>query len=321
MDQAELEMSEKDQRCADLQATVDKAREDLEALSHTASLHSMGTQVDIVDDKEAARSRTVSLPSTSSMSSHDTPIDNSMQVLTKSLKSLPTTTEAEATVATPTSMAPALLARSGSGGGPRQFPSKDRIRSPKRRSLRSLSPRTSSGELQDSSLDHEMRAAGFDFTNSGDSSEGVEFSEPNLDAVVLESDPSFEKNMAEKTQEGVGLPLPTVAWEEKAESKENGGVTSDALDRVLQRGTDQAQATSDSNVDECVTKEEGHAEDDSQALLNRLLPGGGVDDYHLPDDGEDTMNESSHLSYSSDGEQPTSLGAKGQNKPGKEVVC
>lgn len=58
----------------------------------------------------------------------------------------------------------------------KRFP-KDRIRSPVRRGLRSHSPKTSSGDLMDTSLDNEMRAAGVDFNDSFDSSEGVGFSD------------------------------------------------------------------------------------------------------------------------------------------------
>ena len=56
-----------------------------------------------------------------------------------------------------------------------------RIRSPVRRGFRHSSPRTSSGDLLDSSLDNEMRAAGVDVNDSYDSSEGVGFSDTNLD--------------------------------------------------------------------------------------------------------------------------------------------
>lgn len=70
----------------------------------------------------------------------------------------------------------------------KRFP-KDRIRSPVR--LRSHSPKTSSGDLMDSSLDNEMRAAGVDFNDSFDSSEGVGFSDTNIDTSALESDLSL----------------------------------------------------------------------------------------------------------------------------------
>lgn len=68
--------------------------------------------------------------------------------------------------------------------------SKERIRSPVRR-IHLHSPRTSSGDLLDSSLDNEMRAAGVDINDSFDSSEGVGFSDTNLDISVQGSDLSL----------------------------------------------------------------------------------------------------------------------------------
>lgn len=67
---------------------------------------------------------------------------------------------------------------------------KERIRSPVRR-IHLHSPRTSSGDLLDSSLDNEMRAAGVDINDSFDSSEGVGFSDTNLDMSVQGSDLSL----------------------------------------------------------------------------------------------------------------------------------
>ena len=63
--------------------------------------------------------------------------------------------------------------------------------SPVHRNLRSRSPRTSSGDLMDSSLDNEMRAAGIDINDSFDSSEGVGFSDTNLEVSVVGSDQSL----------------------------------------------------------------------------------------------------------------------------------
>ena len=74
--------------------------------------------------------------------------------------------------------------KSRSDSPSKRFP-KERIRSPVRRGMRS--PRTSSGDLLDSSLDNEMRAAGIDVNDSFDSSEGIGFSE----ASILESDHSL----------------------------------------------------------------------------------------------------------------------------------
>ena len=119
--------------------------------------------------------------------------------------------------------------------------SRKRIRSPIRRSLRSHSPKTSSGDLLDSSLDNEMRAAGVDVDDSFDSSEGVGFSDSNLDTSVLGSDQSV-------TKEGAGRPHPLrTAWEEQ------------------QQRTDQAQATTGSNTQK--------QEVDGQAALTELVEG------------------------------------------------
>lgn len=93
------------------------------------------------------------------------------------------------TLAEPTALRPAL-AKTRSDSPSKRFP-KDRIRSPVRRSLRSHSPRTSSGDLMDSSLDNEMRAAGVDVNDSYDSSEGIGFSDTNVESSVLGSDHSL----------------------------------------------------------------------------------------------------------------------------------
>ena len=84
----------------------------------------------------------------------------------------------------------AALAKTRSDSPSKRFP-KDRIRSPVRRGLRSHSPRTSSGDLMDSSLDNEMRAVGVDVNDSYDSSEGIGFSDTNVESSVLGSDHSL----------------------------------------------------------------------------------------------------------------------------------
>ena len=299
LEQAELKLGEKERLCSSLQATVDQTRQELEAVSHTASSHSMGTQVDLPDGKEELKpSGTVSVPTFQSVNSRDAVLASF------ATKPLPTTTEAEATAATSTTSVP--FARSNSDGGlpRRQFsPSKpQRTRSPKRRPPM---PRTSSGELHDTSLDHEMRAAGFSLNESGDSSEGVGFSDPNLDVVELELDSSH------KTQQQDGPPLPKVAWEEKT----GGGGAGGGGSGVLQRETDQAQATLDGGIVEPAAAGGGGGvakeaeEDDSQAQLNKLLSGTKTE----PDSDEDTMNDTSHYSYDSEGDlPPSSSGRKGQ---------
>lgn len=91
---------------------------------------------------------------------------------------------------------------------------KRRIKSPVRKSLRSHSPRTSSGDVLDSSLDNEMRAAGYEVNDSFDSSEGVGFSDTNIDTSLLESDNSLA------IKEDIKAKLPKtghsskLAWEE-----------------------------------------------------------------------------------------------------------
>jgi len=285
LDQTEVKLAEKERLCSSLQATVDQTKQELEVLSHTASSHSMGTQVDLPDGskEEPKPSGTVSVPTFQSTNSRD--------ALTSIAKPLPTATEAEATTAV--SVAAVSLTRSNSDGAyPRQFsPSKNqRARSPKRRPPM---PRTSSGEIHDTSLDHEMRAAGFSLNESGDSSEGVGFSDSNLDVAELELDP------AHKTQRQDGPPLPKVAWEEK---KTEGG----AGGGVLQRETDPAQATLDGS--EAKDPEEG----DSQAQLNKLLSGSKMEPDSDEDTMNDTMNDTSHYSYDSEGDlPPSSSGRKG----------
>lgn len=96
----------------------------------------------------------------------------------------------EEPAARPEAAALRSVAKARSDSPPKRFP-KDRIRSPVRRGLRSHSPKTSSGDLLDSSLDNEMRAAGVDVNDSFDSSEGVGFSDTNLDTSVVESDHSL----------------------------------------------------------------------------------------------------------------------------------
>lgn len=100
-------------------------------------------------------------------------------------------------------------------GGSKRFP-KERIRSPVRRNLRPHSPRTSSGDLLDSSLDNEMRAAGVDVNDSYDSSEGVGFSDTNLDVSVLGSDLSMAREEGgDPAHNSQRRPHPhRTAWEE-----------------------------------------------------------------------------------------------------------
>lgn len=77
--------------------------------------------------------------------------------------------------ATPPEATQKIKSRSDSSS--KRFP-KDRIRSPVQRGMGS--PRTSSGDQLDLSLDNEMRAVGVDVSDSFDSSEGVGFSEASI---------------------------------------------------------------------------------------------------------------------------------------------
>lgn len=192
----------------------------------------------------------------------------------------------------------------------RRFSARDRIKSPRHRSHRSLSPMASSREVLDSSLDHEMRAAGFDVNDSFDSSEGVGFSDTNLDVLVLDSDPSFDpRDKREKEVGGRDVSQntePSTAWEEKEQGKVEDGVSDggDGSGR-LGKGTDQAQATSSGTLEGCVV--EGGADvvgAGGQELLSRLLGAGEVDKKQQPDegDGDDVMDQSGQLSCNSDGE-------------------
>jgi hypothetical protein len=116
----------------------------------------------------------------------------------------------------------------------KRFP-KDRIRSPVRRGLRSHSPRTSLGDLMDSSLDNEMRAAGVDVNDSYDSSEGVGFSDTNVDSSVIESDHSLV------TREDGGDP--SLKHSQQADSSPH------KMTAWAEEITDQAQANPSSNDD------------------------------------------------------------------------
>ncbi len=307
MEQTEFKCKEKDQQNSSLQSALDKAREELEVLAHTNSSHSMGTQVDLPrasgqDAVTTKAHRTQSLSSVPSETNQDhPPVHASLQQLTQSL---PLATEVNASFSTPTSAAALSYARANIGSVLKHSTSKERIRSPKRRSLRSLSPKTSSGELQDSSLDHEMKAAGFDFTESGDSSEGAGFSEPIMDSITdLEMDSS-----PHKLKEEGEPPRPTVAWEDNAKRAE-------AESGSSLRGTDQAQANAGAGGQEGASG--GTEEEDGQAQLNRLLSGGGANH----DDGQDTTNESSHYSYVSDEELPPSSEVKGMEVSCYVCVC
>ena len=110
----------------------------------------------------------------------------------------------------------------GGGGGSKRFP-KERIRSPIRRGVRSHSPRTSLGDLLDSSLDNEMRVAGFEVNDSFDSSEGVGLSDTNLDVSVMESDHSLATReevggggvAGAEGHEPLRKPSHRMAWEEE----------------------------------------------------------------------------------------------------------
>ena len=132
---------------------------------------------------------------------------------------------------------------------------KERIKSPVKRSLRSShSPRTSSGDLLDSSLDNEMRAAGVDVNDSFDSSEGVGFSDTNLDTSVVESDHSLAvREEGEISQKKAG---PKIAWDEKEH-------------------TDQAQAINGRDLTTRVGGGEG-GEVEGQDMLNSLVEGVGT---------------------------------------------
>lgn len=315
-------MKEKDQRCMDLQESLDRTKRELNSHAHLSS--SVGTQVSCSDNLEGAGGR----EQTPSLSSHYIPTHTSNQRLPQ-----PMSTTA-ATTAMPTSVAAAPSTRPDSGGAMRRFPAKDRIKSPRRRSLRSVSPRTSSGDLLDSSLDHEMRAAGFEVNDSFDSSEGVGFSDPNLDGLVLESDPSFDARderekeiggtggMSQKNVGGLEPSTRTIAWEEKEERKVEegvGSVRSDGGDDSggFGGGTDQAQATSSGTV------EGGGEGTEGQELLSSLLGGRDGDrQQQQPDEREDTMNASGQFSCSSEGELLTvSPGGKGQILQQKMLVC
>lgn len=112
---------------------------------------------------------------------------------------------------------------------------KERIKSPIRRGLRSHSPRTSSGDLLDSSLDNEMRAAGIDVNDSFDSSEGVGFSDTNLDMSIPGSDQSVTKEeggdfsmiTSNDPQRRLHASLPhRTAWGEKAHTDQAQAITS-----------------------------------------------------------------------------------------------
>lgn len=106
-----------------------------------------------------------------------------------------------------------------------------------RRGLRSHSPRTSSGDLMDSSLDNEMRAAGVDVNDSFDSSEGVGFSDTNVESSVLGSDHSLV------TREEGGDPSVVLARKKSQQVDSSPHRTAWAED-----GTDQAQAKHSNDV-------------------------------------------------------------------------
>lgn len=133
--------------------------------------------------------------------------------------------------------APRFKVRSDSSS--KRFP-KDRIRSPVRRGLRSHSPRTSSGDLLDSSLDNEMRAAGVDVTDSFDSSEGIGFSDTNVESSVLGSDHSLA------TREEGGDPSVVLASELHRKSQQVD--SSPHKTAWMEEGTDQAQAKHSNDV-------------------------------------------------------------------------
>ncbi len=150
---------------------------------------------------------------------------------------------------------------------------KERIHSPIRRSMRSHSPRTSSRDLLDSSLDNEMRAAGVEINDSFDSSEAIGFSDTNLDvSVVEERDQSREER------------FPRTAWEKGEEVV------------VVGERAGQAQTTNGSSHHEEPLKldEDDGGAVDEQKLLNNLLKRSEV--------GVADESGSGHLSNGSDGD-------------------
>ncbi len=154
----------------------------------------------------------------------------------------------------------------------KRFPSsRERIRSPVKRGLRVTSPKTSSGDLLDSSLDNEMRAVGVEFNDSFDSSEGVAFSDSNLDASMLSSDHSLPAGAATVTTS-------TPARDEGGERGPPSGAGNDhslLAHKIAWKGkevtsSDQAQATAQNSV-----PPPPHEGADGQGALSDLIEGVG----------------------------------------------
>ena len=286
-------MRKSDQKCTELQAALDRSIE-VKLCPRPGS--SIGTQVDYDRDRMGCEES----PPSSSL------LLKSRDTLAHAVKQRRQHRAATAsTTGTPST-------RPSSGGLMKRVPAKDWAKSSRHRSLRSLSPKTSSGDLLDSSLDYEMRAAGFGVNDSFDSSEGGCFSDPNLDGVVLDSDPSLEardkairqRDVAEeKTSCWVEPSTSTTAGEKKdkkvvecVQSARNGGGNCSG---GLCKGSDQNQPTANG-----VDVEE-------QRLFEGVLGGNEGDSQKKPSgEGTDTTVVSGLFSHSTD--DPTTFGSTDQ---------
>lgn len=219
-----------------------------------AALNSLQTQATPTPPSQTADINTSSRPhpqtSSESPNTTVTTIDESRQT------SAPPTTNS----ATPGALAEVRPSETG-----KRYSSGNRVRSPVKRGLK-----TSSGELLDSSLDNEMRAVGIEFNDSFDSSEGVGFSDSNLDtsilsdhslpaaaAAVASSTPGRGGDEGNEGHHGNSEQTHKVAWEEVGTS------------------SDQAQATStpQNSVAPLPTGNHDGTEAEGQGALNNLVKG------------------------------------------------